>query len=156
MGFMQFQDYLDRRLISFLHSQHRDEAIEALISRLDEVGKLPCRKAFQQAVFQREGLVSTGIGLGVAVPHAKIEGVSDFFIAIGLQQKQGLEWNSLDDTLVRIIFMIGGPLYAQSQYLQILSQLTSLIRRLNIRKALLETKVQSEVIAIFQEAPAMP
>ena len=62
----------------------------------------------------------TGIGIGVAIPHAKLEGYSDFFIAIGVQKKKGIDWNALDGSDVKLIFMIGGPENKQTEYLKIL------------------------------------
>ena len=83
---MKFIEYLDPRIISLLNSASRDEAIGSLIHLLDETGKLSNKKAFREAIFHREQLVSTGIGMGVAIPHAKLKELTDFFIAIGIQQ----------------------------------------------------------------------
>ena len=69
-------DYLDSRLVAFLDVETCEEAIDALIERLDRIGKLADRDAFRKAIFDREKLVSTGIGLGVALPHAP-EGESE-------------------------------------------------------------------------------
>jgi len=71
-------------------------------------------------MLEREKIVSTGIGMGVAIPHAKLTSVEDFFIAIGILSK-GVQWNALDGGPVRLIFMIGGPDDKQTAYLQILS-----------------------------------
>lgn len=149
---MRIADYLDSRLISFLDEQTRDEAIDALIDRLDEAGKLPDKQAFRKAIFHREGIVSTGIGMGVAVPHAKMRGLRDFFIAIGIQQKKGIEWNALDKAPVRIIFMIGGPDDQQSEYLQILSMLTSAIRDIDLRKKVLKAAKPEEIFELFSNS----
>lgn len=134
---MRISDYLDSRLIAFLDTSSRDEAINALVDLLDEEGRLKIKKNFRTAIFHREELVSTGIGMGVAVPHAKLNEFTDFFIAIGIQQKKGLDWNALDKVPVRLIFMIGGPDDKQTEYLQILSLLTSAIRDVDLRKQLL-------------------
>ncbi len=146
---MRISDYLDSRIILFLDATSRDEAIDSLIDLLDSEGKLPDREAFRRAIFHREKLVSTGIGMGVAVPHAKLKEFSDFFIAIGIQKKKGLEWNALDKAPVRLIFMIGGPEDKQTEYLQILSLLTSAIRDVDLRKMLLNAQTSEEVVELF-------
>lgn len=146
---MQFIEYLEPRLISLLNSSSRDEAIDSLVHLLDESGKLPNKESFRDAIFHREELVSTGIGMGVAIPHAKLKDLNDFFIAIGIQQKKGLEWNALDKAPVWIVFMIGGPDDRQTEYLQILSQLTSAIREVDLRKALLNAQSRSEILELF-------
>lgn len=146
---MRIFQLLDSQLISFLDVETRDEAIDALIDLLDQSGKLPDKKKFRRAIFDREQLVSTGIGMGIAVPHAKLKEFSNFSIAIGIQQNKGLEWNALDTAPVRIIFMIAGPDNKQSEYLQILSQLTSAIKDINLRKALLKADSAREVLDLF-------
>ena len=79
--------YLEKPLIVFLEEETREEAIASLVERLDVEGKLTDRDRFHQAILEREKIVSTGIGIGVAIPHAKMSHCSDFFIAIGIQEK---------------------------------------------------------------------
>ncbi|PIS02393.1 MAG: PTS sugar transporter subunit IIA [Chlamydiae bacterium CG10_big_fil_rev_8_21_14_0_10_42_34] len=146
---MRISDYLDSRLITFLDVDTRDEAILALIDLLEKEEHLPDREMFTKAIFDREELVSTGIGMGVAVPHAKLKDFTDFFIVVGVQQKKGLEWNALDKAPVRLIFMIGGPEDKQTEYLQILSLLTSAIRDVDLRKKLLAAQSTEEAFALF-------
>lgn len=146
---MRISDYLDSRLITFLDMDTRDSAIHALIDLLDQEGHLPEKLAFQKAIFAREQLVSTGIGMGVAIPHAKLTELNDFFIVIGIQSKKGLDWNALDKAPVRLIFMIGGPEDRQTEYLQILSLLTSAIRDVELRKKLLNARSSKEALELF-------
>ncbi len=86
---MRISDYLDSLLIVFLDVDTRDQAIDSLIDALENEGHLPRKEVFRKAIFDREELISTGIGMGVAVPHAKLKEFSDFFIAIGIQKKKG-------------------------------------------------------------------
>ncbi len=141
--------YLDARLISFLDLSTRDEALRALVDNLDRTGKLHDKEAFFDAILEREKIVSTGVGMGVAIPHAKLEGYRDFFIAVGIQ-KRGIEWNALDGAPVRVIFMIGGPDNKQTDYLYILSKLTMAIKDEDRRKKLFKAKTAEEVIALFE------
>jgi PTS system nitrogen regulatory IIA component len=142
-------NYLDERLVLFLNVDSRDEALEQLVGLLEKGGKLKNSKVFHDAILEREKIVSTGIGLGVAIPHAKLQGYDEFFIAIGIQAKKGIEWNALDNAPVRLIFMIGGPENKQTEYLKILSHLTMAIKNEERRKKLLKTYDAKEVIALF-------
>ena len=151
-GVMRISDYLDSRLITFLTEETRDASIDTLIDRLDERGKLADKQAFRDAIFYREGLVSTGIGMGIAIPHAKMRNIKQFFIAVGIQQSKGIEWNALDKAPVRIIFMIGGPDDKQAEYLQILSMLTSAIKDVDLRKKLLKASSSQEVFELFSNS----
>ncbi|MEN9654044.1 MAG: system protein [Chlamydiota bacterium] len=147
---MNIADYIDPQLVAFLEVESQTEAIDALIDLLHKEGKLPDKEAFRKAIYHRESLVSTGIGMGVAIPHAKMSRLSEFFIAIGLQQQdKGLEWNALDKAPVRIVFLIGGPDNRQAEYLQILSHLTVSIKETESRKKLLKAKTKEEVVEFF-------
>jgi len=145
-------DYLSKNQILFLEVKERKEALIALVDLLDRAGKLREKEQFFSSILQREKIVSTGIGLGVAIPHAKLEGYEDFFIAIGIQKEgMGLEWNALDGVPVRLIFMIGGPDNRQTDYLQILSSLTTAIKDGVRRKNLLASKTPDQVLDWFQK-----
>lgn len=125
--------YMEENLVLFLSNHVRNDVLKALVEKIDAVKHLPDKEAYYHAITQRETLVSTGIGMGVAIPHAKMQGYDDFFIAIGILQK-GVDWHSLDFAPVRLVFMIGGPDDKQTEYLQLLSNLTLLIKNEEIRK----------------------
>jgi PTS system nitrogen regulatory IIA component len=143
-------DYLDDRLVIFLQAETQLAAIDELIEALDLAHQLKNKERFHQAILDREKIVSTGIGLGVAIPHAKLPGYEQFFIAIGVQEGQGIEWNSLDGSQVHLIFMIGGPDNRQTEYLNILSRLTMAIKDTERRKALLKATSAQQVIDLFK------
>jgi PTS system nitrogen regulatory IIA component len=143
-------NYLDERLVLFLDVDSRNDALSQLVNHLDKAGKLRDRASFHKAILEREKIVSTGIGIGVAIPHAKLAGYTDFFIAIGIQRKRGIEWDALDGSLVRLIFMIGGPENKQTEYLKILSHLTMAIKDEERRKKLLKASSSKEVIELFE------
>ena len=141
-------DYLDPQLIVFLDASSRNEALEILVERLYAAGKVRNKETFLKALLEREKIVSTGIGMGVAIPHAKLEEYSDFFIAVGIQTTRGIDWHALDSAPVQIIVMIGGPENRQTEYLQLLSHLTRIIKDETRRKNILKAKVPQEV-ALF-------
>ncbi len=147
---MAISKYLDEQLVAFLEVAERNLAIEAIIAMLGKVGKLRDPEAFRSAILEREKIVSTGIGMGVAIPHAKLHGYNDFFIAIGIQEKKGIEWNALDGAPVHLIFMIGGPEKSQAEYLHILSDLTTAIKDSERRKKILRSIRPEQVIQLFE------
>src|SRR5688500_13643318 len=136
--------YLSEDLILFFEAKDRDDAITRLVNLADKKGILQSRDQFLNAIFEREKIVSTGIGLGVAIPHAKLTNMDDFFIVIGCL-KNGVDWNALDKAPVRIIFLIGGPDDKQTEYLQILSALTLAIKDDNRRKKILNAQSPREI-----------
>ncbi len=147
---MTIASYLSQDLVRFLEVTSQAEAIAELVQCLADAGRLLDSRDFHRAILEREKIVSTGIGLGVAIPHAKLIGYDDFFIAIGIQKGRAIPWQSLDDAPVQIIFMIGGPEDRQTEYLSILSHLTSAIKDEERRKKLIKASHPKEVLAIFE------
>ena len=146
---MHISHYMDPQLVVFLNTTTRDEALKQLVHHIYACGKLDNKEAFYQAIIDREKIVSTGIGMGVAIPHAKLPFYDQFFIAIGILQKP-VDWHALDEAPVRLIFMIGGPDDKQTEYLQILSGLTQSIKDEERRKKLLSLQKPSAIIELFE------
>lgn len=146
---IRIYNYLNPNLILLLNAKSSDEALHLIIHHLHQQGKVEDEKQFYQAIVDREKIVSTGIGMGVAIPHAKLANCDDFFICIAIL-KQGLEWKALDGAPVRLIFMIGGPDDKQTEYLQILSKLTHIIKDEQIRKKMLTLNSPIDIMEIFR------
>lgn len=140
--------YISPELVVFLDVESRDESLSQLVDAIVAARKLEKREPFYTAIIEREKIVSTGIGMGVAIPHAKLPGFDHFFIAIGILQKP-VEWDALDGAPVRLIFMIGGPDDKQTEYLQILSTLTQFIKDEEKRKNLLNLHDRKTIIELF-------
>lgn len=143
-------NYLNPDLVLFLDCQTRDEALNKMVDNLHAKAKIQNKEIFIQALLDREKIVSTGIGMGVAIPHAKFSEFDDFFISIGLLNK-GVHWGSLDGAPVKIIFMIGGPDDKQTEYLQILSALTIAIKDEERRKKMLTLNSPISMIELFDK-----
>ncbi|MCI5051921.1 MAG: PTS sugar transporter subunit IIA [Simkaniaceae bacterium] len=134
---------IDVERITFIKSKTRDEVLKEMVNSNEE---------FLKALLTREAIVSTGIGMGVAIPHAKLESFDDFFISIGIvKETQGIEWDSLDGFPVRLIFMIGGPPDRQEEYLKILSALTTLIRDDTLRGKLTGAMRVHDVVELINQ-----
>ncbi|MBM3197770.1 MAG: PTS sugar transporter subunit IIA [Chlamydiae bacterium] len=155
---MGLSKYLQEQLIFFLEEEDKQEAIAHLVDLLDQQGKLQegNKDLFHKAILEREKIVSTGIGIGVAVPHAKLAGTKDFFIAIGIQKYKGIDWNAVDGVFVRLIFMIGGPVNQPTEYLRILSWITQTMKEGQKRKKILQALTASEVVSLLQEESSVP
>lgn len=141
--------YLSRERICFLHTTTREETLRALVKAAYEDGSLTDVQPFYQALLRREKVVTTGIGMGVAIPHAKVESLQGFFIVVGILRR-GVEWQALDGAPVRLVFMIGGPDNKQKEYLQILSALTTALKEEDRRKKILQASSAEEVLALMQ------
>jgi PTS system nitrogen regulatory IIA component len=145
---MKLQNYLDSRCINFVQSDNREIILDGLIEASYQAGKFPDHENFRRAIHEREGIISTGIGLGVAVPHVKLPNVPEFFISIGISQS-GIEWNAFDQKPVHFVFLIGGPAERQTDYLKILAKLVLLAKNPKLRESLLVAADATEVMDIF-------
>ena len=104
--------------------------------------------AFERAILDREEVMSTGIGLGIAVPHAKIGSVKDFVIALG-RSRAGIEFHSLDGKPVHLVVLIAGPDNLQAHYLRVLAGVTLRLKSEDLRRALLEAPSAKDMVAIL-------
>lgn len=152
---MMLSEYLNIERIIFVAPKDRDDALSSLCEAVALSNpKLSKQKIFQ-AVIEREKIVSTGIGGSVALPHAKLEELSEFVIAVAICQGPGVEWNSLDGEPVKCVFMILGPSYHQKAYLKLLSKLTILIRQERFLKALSIASKPETILKVFQQYEAV-
>lgn len=136
--------------VVFLNAATKREAIESLVARGAKEGLVTNQELFLHTLETREALLSTGIGLGVAVPHARMKGIADFFVITGIQKGNGIDWQALDGGLVRLIFLIGGPATSHSDYLAILSKITTRIKDPEVRKNLLMAENEEQVVAVYR------
>jgi nitrogen PTS system EIIA component len=143
-------DYLDFRNILFLKAKTRNEAIEEMIDNLASNRTIKDKNHFYKKILERENIISTSIGMGVVIPHAKIEKIGDFFISIGVQKDSKISnWNAIDNVPIKIIIMVGGPASKQNDYLKLLSMLTQCLRNDPLRKNILSAQNPSDIIEAF-------
>lgn len=148
----KLSELIKKENILFLETEGMEDTIELLVENANKFNKIFDKKRFKEAVLEREELVSTGIGLGVALPHAKLKEIEDFFIIVGIN-KNGIDWDAIDRNPVGIVFLIGGPEgeNSQKEYLQIISKLMLLIKNKERRLHLLNTENEEEIVNIFEK-----
>jgi PTS system nitrogen regulatory IIA component len=102
-----------------------------------------------QALRDREAVTSTGIGNGIAIPHAKVEGL-DQIILLFARSPNGLNFQALDDAPVNLIFLVVAPPTIITDYLKLLGAISSLLKKQKNRTALLQAKTKAEIIAAIK------
>ena len=103
-----------------------------------------------EAIVAREKTGSTGIGNGVGIPHAKVEGVRSVIGAFGRIQP-GLDFNAVDGELVQLIFVILAPPSQGEAYLQVLRKVMGALKRPNFVKFLKSVKTVKDIEEVFRE-----
>jgi PTS system nitrogen regulatory IIA component len=148
----RLKELIKNETVVFLKTSQMEDTIKEMLKTANEQGYLKDEEKFRKAIFERESLVSTGIGLGVAIPHAKLEDLEDFFIIVGIN-KEGLDWDAIDRKPVGIVFLIGGPDKSGSkkEYLQIISKIMLLIKNDNRREALFNAEKKEDVVKLFEK-----
>jgi fructose-specific phosphotransferase system IIA component len=132
-----------------LQATTKKDALRELTDVLSRNKNIEDPEAFLRAIYQREELASTGVGLGVAIPHVKISQVRDYAIAIG-RKASGLEFNSLDGQPVRIIVMIGASDRQTRDFVKMLARVMRLLKDGKNRDGILNAKAPEEFIEIIR------
>ena len=148
----KLSDLIKKENVVFLDTPDMTDTIDILVENAVKNKKITDKENFKNAVLEREELVSTGIGLGVALPHTKSKDIEEFFIIVGIN-KEGIDWDAIDRNPVGIVFLIGGPETESSQkeYLQIVSKLMLLIKNKERRMSLLNSETAKEIADIFEK-----
>lgn len=148
---VKISDYLkEERIILDLEATNKEEAIKRLAEVFRGAKEMVDFEKFLSDVFERESLGTTGIGLGLALPHARTQAVNSFVMAIG-RVKEEIDFGSLDGEPVRLIFLMGTPKEEVQGYLKTLAHLTRLLKKESLRTKLLEARSSQEVIEVFLE-----
>ena len=155
---MKFSSYLDPSLIfTDLKGRNPEEVIIEMIGRIAEKDKKVknSQSIIEEAVIKREKEISTGIGSGIAIPHARIENFNDFIVAIGLLD------NPIDDEIaathkkdkVNIIFLIISDVLKNKNILKVMSAVSKLaLKQTELLKKIKNERNPKKVIEYFQEA----
>ena len=143
--------YLSTERITELKSRTKDGAIMELVALAAKNPAVEDAEKLQEAIFEREGIMTTGIGLQIAIPHAKIPSVKEFVVAVGTA-REGLDFDAYDGQPVKIVVLIAGPGQEQQRYLQILARVTLGLKSEAVRQAVLGAATPEEVIEVLVEA----
>ena len=113
-------------ILPAMRVQSKKQAFHELSERAAAVSGLPARMVFD-CVLQRERLGSTGIGNGIAIPHGKLDSVSDIFGVFGRFERP-IEFEAIDGAPVDLVFMLIAPEAAGADHLKALARIARLLR----------------------------
>ncbi|MGR3186051.1 PTS fructose transporter subunit IIABC [Bacillus subtilis] len=148
---MKITELLTKHTIKLnIESKEKENVIDEMVTVLDKAGKLNDRQAYKEAILNRESQSSTGIGEGIAIPHAKTASVINPAIAFG-RSKDGVDYESLDGQPAHLVFMIAATEGANNTHLEALSRLSTLLMREEIRKQLLDAESEDAIIDIINQ-----
>lgn len=134
---------------ALITANSKNEALNQLIDMCITVPGINNRKELADAIFTRESLMSTGIGLSIAVPHARLNTVKNVYMAFAINDKPIMDYQSLDGIPVRIIVMIIAGRDQHAQYLLTLSLVSSMLKNQKKRDHIMQSKTAEELITIL-------
>jgi fructose-specific phosphotransferase system IIA component len=148
---MKISDILSPEVIEVnLDVADKDDAIKKIIDIAARSKKILDINKVTETIFEREKLVSTGVGKGFAIPHGKTDSISDIVAAFVITANP-IDFDSIDGEPVRFIFLLVGKETLLNTHIKLLSRISRLMNKEEFREKLLEAKTKEEVLAIFKE-----
>lgn len=149
---VRIADLLKKESID-LQAQAADKAgaIDHLVGLMEKGGHLTDAAAYKACVLKREEEGSTGIGEGIAIPHAKTDAVATPGLA-SMIVRQGVDYESLDDEPAYLFFMIAAPAGGANIHLEVLSRLSRMLMDDDFREKLMQASSADEYLQIITDA----
>ncbi|MEE6726158.1 fructose-specific PTS transporter subunit EIIC [Pediococcus acidilactici] len=151
---MKIKDLLKPNLMILdLKADSKESAINEMIDKYVAEGVVTDREKYLKGILDREAESTTGIGDGIAMPHAKTDAVNQAAVLFA-KSSQGVDFNALDGQPVHLFFMIAAPEGANNAHLQALAKLSSLLIDPDLVAKLKKTQSADDVIKLFEDAEA--
>lgn len=150
-GGMNIVDLLrEETILPGLKARDKDQALEELIGTLRTLVSSEELQEIRRAVFERERIMSTGVGKGLAIPHGKADGITSNYAAFALLEEP-VDYNAIDGNPVSMIFLLVGPQGSNSLHIKTLSRISRLMNNADFREKLQECGEAKEILRVFEE-----
>lgn len=151
---MNIKDLLIKEaMIMDLQATDKQGAIDEMVQKMFDTGRISDIATYKEGILAREAQTSTGLGDGIAMPHAKNAAVKEATVLFAKSNK-GLDYEALDGQPTYLFFMIAAPEGANDTHLQALAQLARLLVDPEFVDRLKKAETPDDVQKLFQEAEA--
>lgn len=133
-----------------LKGKTKQDVLQELVDVISTAPEVTDKNDFFISIMKREKIMSTGIGIGLAVPHVKIDSVKDFIMAIG-RKKEGIEFDSLDGKPVYLVIMIGANTEQRDDYLKVLAKISLLLKSPEFREKMTNAGNADEIMELLKD-----
>jgi fructose-specific phosphotransferase system IIA component len=133
-----------------LRGTTKEEILSEMVHILYIQGKLENRELVLEDVLKREKTISTGMQDGIALPHAKTDGVQDICVAVGIK-KQGVDFDSIDGKPARLFIMILSPKKTSGPHLQFLAAIGAVLNSEEIREKAIESETIRQLLSLLRK-----
>jgi fructose-specific phosphotransferase system IIA component len=151
---MKISDILTDSLVATgLVGDSKKEIIDAMIDLVASSPKVTDKEKVRKAIFEREEIMSTGVGNGFAIPHGKTDAVTDIVAAFAVTAEP-IDYQSLDEKPVRLVFLLVGKDNLVGPHIKLLSRISRLMNKEEFRKRLLDLKTPADILNAFRQEEA--
>lgn len=146
---MKISEILSEKLISItLHPKDKTEAIDQMINLASNSGNITDLEIVRKCVFDREKLVSTGVGKGFAIPHGKTDEIKDVTASFAVLENP-IDFDSIDSEPVKFVFLLIGKESLLNAHIKLLSRISRIMNKDEFREKLLNAKTSAQVLNLF-------
>lgn len=142
-------EYTKSGYIKVLESTNKFKAIEELALVFKGCDVCEDIDSLIRALKEREEIMSTGIGFGIAIPHAKIGTIQEMAFAIGIS-REGIDFDSMDGEPVHLVILVAAGEKQHKEYLRLLSNIMSIIKKENVKESIIHSPSSEEVLNILR------
>ncbi len=146
---MELKDIIKKDLIWILKENTKNGVINEIADVLFAKGYIKDKDKLKEMIEERERLMSTGIGLGIGVPHIRMEGVSEPVVAVGISLSGIKDYISIDNEPVRVVFMIVVDKHAHKEYIKLLAQVAEFAKNDSVRNVLFNSRDVAEIYDVL-------
>ncbi len=148
---MRITDLINKKSVDLnLQGKNKLEVIDNLVELVNNSGNLNDKEEYKKAIIARENMSTTGIGEGVAIPHAKTKAVNHVCLGVAVC-KEGIDYEAFDGSLANLFFMIAAPDGANDIHLEVLSRLSTILMDEKFRDDLINSKSVEEFIKLIDK-----
>lgn len=139
-----------RTILPNLKAKDKTEVLDKMVSSLKEQVSNGELEKIRDAVFEREKIMSTGVGKGLAIPHGKAAGIQQTYAAFAIL-REPVDYEAIDDQPVTMVFLLVGPQASNSLHIKMLSRISRLMNNSEFRERLRTCSTAEEIIEQFKE-----
>lgn len=136
-------------IIPELKSETKEAVIDELLSIFKDDARVIDLNEVKNAIMEREKIMSTGVGHGFGIPHCKTNKVTEILAAFGKTSKP-IDFEALDGQPVNLVFLLIGKDNLVAPHIKLLSRISLLMNKSEIRQKLIEAKTTEEIYSIIE------
>lgn len=151
---MKISDILSEDLVvARLEGETKNDIIDAMVELVAASPKVLDKEKVRAAIFEREKIMSTGVGNGFAIPHGKTDAVGDIVAAFAVTAEP-IDYDSLDEKPVRLVFLLVARDNMVGPHIKLLSRISRLMNKEEFRSRLLTSQSPKQILELFKQEEA--